>query len=71
MKGLMTVSLAIIHVSELYNRTDFNTRIKIQCSHLGLLISFDFQILLRMRKATHAFWIQHLVSSSVPPLLSC
>ena len=65
---LFTVCLVIIHVSELYNRTDLTLELNILILVFSL-ISFDFQILLRMRKATRAFWIRALVSSSVPPVL--
>ena len=65
---LFTVCLVILHVSELYNRTDLTLELNILILVFSL-ISFDFQILLSMRKATRAFWIRALVSSSVPPVL--
>ena len=65
---LFTVCLVIIHVSELYNRTDLTLELNILILVFSL-IRFDFQILLSMRKATRAFWIRALVSSSVPPVL--
>ena len=65
---LFTVCLVILHVSELYNRTDLKVELNILILVFSL-ISFDFQILLSMRKATRAFWIRALVSSSVPPVL--
>ena len=65
---LFTVCLVIIHVSELYNITDLTLELNIFMLVFSL-ISFDFQILLRMRKATRALWIRALVSSSVPPVL--
>ena len=65
---LFTVCLVILHVSELYNRTDLTLELNILILVFSL-ISFDFQILLIMRKATRAFWIRALVSSSVPPIL--
>ena len=65
---LFTVCLVILHVSELYNRTDLTLELNILILVFSL-ISFDFQILLSMRKATRAFWIRALVSSSVPHVL--
>ena len=59
---LFTVCLVILHVSELYNRTDLTLELNILILVFSL-ISFDFQILLSMRKATRAFWIRALVSS--------
>ena len=65
---LFTVCLVILHVSELYNRTDLTLELNILIVVFSL-ICFDFQILLRMRKATRAFWIRALLNSSVPPVL--
>ena len=65
---LFTVCLVILHVSELYDRTDLTLELNILILVFSL-ISFDFQILLSMRKATRAFWIRALVSSSVPHVL--
>ena len=61
---LFTVCLVSLHVSELYNTTDLNILILVFS-----LISFAFEILLRMRKATCALWIRALVSSYVPLVL--
>ena len=52
---LFTVCIVIIHVSQLYNRTDLTPELNILILVFSL-ISFDFQILLRMRKATRAFF---------------
>ena len=65
---LLTVCSVILHVSELYNLTDLTLELNILILVFSL-ISFDFQILLNMRKATRAFWIRTLVPSSVPPVL--
>ena len=65
---LFTVCLVILHVSELYNRTDLTLELNILILVFSL-ISFYFQILLSMRKATRAFLIRALVYSSVPPIL--
>ena len=65
---LFIVCLEILHVSELYNITDLTLELNILILVFSL-ISFDFQILLSMRKATRAFSIRALVSSSVPPVL--
>ena len=65
---LFTVCLVSSHVLELYNRTDLTLELNILILVFSL-ISFDFQILLSMRKATRAFWIRAVVSSSVSPVL--
>ena len=65
---LFTVCLVILHVSELYNRTDLTLWLNILILVFSL-ISFYFHMLHRMRNATRAFLIRPCTQTAITLLL--